>query len=101
MNKHISPAEDSPFIFDVLSVVLSFWWIFAHISVLLLCLLLPWEIALRYGDSNVAGWAISGAARGLEVGQHLPHPHSRLVLQAPSQQEVSSVSNLIEVYLQG
>lgn len=73
-----------------------------HESSLLLFLpFLPWDIVLRDGSCEVADEAISGAVRGLEVGQLLPRPHSQPVPWAPPQQGVSSVSNLIEIYLQG
>lgn len=61
----------------------------------------PWEIVLQDGGCEVANGAISEAVRGLEVGQQLPRPHSQTVHWAPTLQGVSSVSNLIEIYLQG
>lgn len=99
MNEHISRAADRPFIFDVLSVALSFRWIFTHISALLLWPHLPREIVLRGCDCKVADRAIRAAARGLEVGRQLPCPHSQLFLQALPQRGVWSAPYIIEADL--
>lgn len=50
----------------------------------------------HFYDSKAADRAIRGAARGLKVVLEPPRPHSPLFLQAPPQQGLSNIPNIIE-----